>query len=108
MDLIDYKAQPADGNTAALVVVDVFSRELWAEALPSKRPEVVAAAFARILGKGSRRNAKSSQESPNEVSHDSGLERSGLFAALLEKHGIASTPKIHLNSLALWALPSRG
>ena len=45
VDLIDYKAQPADGKTAVLVTVDVFSRELWAEALPSKRPEVVAAAF---------------------------------------------------------------
>ena len=101
LDLIDYKGSPDKGNTVALVVIDVFSRELWAEALPSKEPRVVAAAFERILGKGARRRSKGAQAVPNEVSHDAGTEWSGPFKALLEKHGIASTQKTSLNSLAI-------
>ena len=102
LDLIDQKGNPADGKTAILVATDVFSRELWAEALPSKRADVVADAFARILGKmGGRRRSKGAQDLPYEVSHDKGLEFTGAFQTLLEEKGIASTSKTHENSLAI-------
>ena len=101
VDLIDFKSNPDQGNTVVLVAIDVFSRELWAEALPPKSADVVAAAFGRMLGKGSRRGAKGPGESPKEVSHDAGTEWSGPFAALLESRGIVSTQKTSRNSLAI-------
>ena len=63
-DLIDFSAAPSDdtgkdvglrptasGEKYILVVQDVFSRFLYTEALPNKKPETVAAGFRKILGR---------------------------------------------------------
>ena len=50
-DLIDFKSktqEKTDGNRLALVVIDIFSRFLWAEPLQTKEPEEVAATFEEI------------------------------------------------------------
>ena len=59
VDLIDFTAAPSDGGKKTslkrtkdneayiLVVQDVFSRFLWAEALMTKTPEEVAQAFEK-------------------------------------------------------------
>jgi len=97
-DVIDWKQMDADKNKGmknTLVVVDVFSRFVWAVALPDKTPEEVTKAFRGIL--------KSSRRSPAEVDSDGGAEFGGAFDEMLEKHGIAHRTKRagHTNALAV-------
>ncbi len=71
MDLIDFTAAPSDGgrklsglstsagNKYILVVQDVFSRKIWAEALADKRPSTVAEGLDRILKRTKGRKPRS-------------------------------------------------
>ncbi len=91
-DLIDFTAAPSDrgkrtglgetkeGEVYILVVQDVFSRFLWTEALPSKRPEIVAKASEDIM---TRAGAK-----PKTVTSDLGPEFQGPFEQALQAEGI--------------------
>ena len=97
-DVIDFKQMDADKNKGmrnALVVVDVFSRFVWAVALPDKTPEEVTKAFRGIL--------KSSRRSPAEVDSDGGAEFGGAFDEMLAKQDIAHRTKRtgHTNALAV-------
>ena len=74
-DLVDLTAQPSKDYMYILVVLNVFSKQLWARALQSKTPSIVAEAFGQIL---------QGQEAPTRLDTDSGSEFTGAFAKLLE------------------------
>ena len=98
VDLIDFKQMDPkqnDGYRVALVVVDVFSRFVWATALRQKTQEVVLAAFKAILRESGRK--------PAEVDSDGGAELQGSFARFLASEGIAHRLKnpTQLNALAV-------
>ena len=79
-DIVDQKARRgADGESAILVVQDIFSRRLYAKALRTKSAREVAAAFQEILDEAGR---------PQELTTDGGLEWAGAFAQLLRANGI--------------------
>ena len=97
-DVIDWKQMDAEKNKGmknTLVVVDVFSRFVWAVPLPSKSPEEVTRAFRSIL--------KVSRRTPAEVDSDGGAEFGGVFDDMLDKQGIAHRTKRtgHTNALAV-------
>ena len=98
VDLIDFKQMnPAKNNgfTVVLVIVDVFSRFMWATALQDKTQQSVLAAFRDVLRNSGRRCA--------EVDSDGGPEFRGVFAAFLANEGIAHRLKNskQLNALAV-------
>jgi len=88
-DLADLTAQPsipAEGVNRGhvpyqyiLVVVNVFSKELFARPLQYKTPETVLAAFREILH---------GQHKPSRLDTDGGAEFSGPFAAFLDAQHI--------------------
>ena len=80
-DLIDQKAnRGAGGESAALVVQDIFSRRIFARALQGKSASEVSAAFQSIMDTAG---------TPRELNTDSALEWTGAFAQLLRAKGIA-------------------
>ena len=87
LDLIDFTAAPSDGGKKIpileatsnnkkyiLVAQDVFSRKIWAESLPDKRPQTVAEGFRYILAKSKRK--------PKTILTDAGQEFQGDFEQL--------------------------
>ena len=78
-DLADLTAQPSGEFQYILVVLNVFSKQLWARALQSKTPGAVTKAFKEIL---------QGQEPPSRLDTDSGSEFTGPFAQLLEEKDI--------------------
>jgi hypothetical protein len=89
IDLIDLK-QFDNSNKVILVAMDPFSRKIALEGLPSKRPEVVAGGFKKILERWPK---------PAAVSHDNGNEWKNAFANLLRTEGIVYKLKRSINSL---------
>jgi hypothetical protein len=84
-DLVDQKANRGKGGeTAILVVQDIFSRRLFGTALKSKQALVVARAFERILNEVGQ---------PKDLTTDGGLEWSGAFGRLLRDRGISHIVK---------------
>ena len=80
-DLIDQKASRGrDGETAILIVQDIFSRKLFARALHRKTAQETADAFEEIISEGG---------APRELTTDKALEWTGAFAELVEREGIA-------------------
>ena len=62
-DLVDFKSRTPghnDGNRAALIVADIFSRFVYAEPVATKTSEEVAAAFERIITRARRRSRSGS------------------------------------------------
>jgi hypothetical protein len=84
-DLIDMTSSPFKGKQYILVVQDVFSRKMWAEALDNKTSGEVKDAFAKILSE--------SGVKPRTLTSDSGSEFSGEFKAYVESLGIISHQK---------------
>jgi len=79
-DLVDQKANRGkDGETAILVVQDIFSRRLFGAALMSKKASEVATAFEAILNEAGQ---------PKDLTTDAGLEWTGEFDELLRERGI--------------------
>ena len=97
VDLIDFTAAPSgggkktlmrgtkDNEACVLVVQDVFSRFLWAEALVTRTPEEVAQAFEKILQRAGI--------TPHSLTSDVGPEWTGEFARMLDSEGIVSFKK---------------
>ena len=73
-DLMDFKSRTPghnDGNRAALIVADIFSRFVYAEPVATKTSEEVAAAFERIITRArGRSRLRIVNEIPGEVSTD--------------------------------------
>lgn len=91
-DLIDFTAVPTDGGKKIkvlddttgnkkyiLVVQDVFSRKIWAEAIVDKRPNTVAEAFKRIVTKNKK---------PRSLTTDAGAEFQHQFEEEVSRLGI--------------------
>jgi hypothetical protein len=78
-DLIQQTSNPSDGLKYILVVQDVFSRELFARALPNKEPGEVAKGLRSIFAQ---------EKSPDIFETDGGLEFSGPVQTLLQERGV--------------------
>ena len=84
VDLLDRSSDGARGFRYALIVMDAWSRKVWAEPVVGKTADQVAAAFSKILEEG---------ETPETVMSDSGSEFKGAFAALCAQRGIVCLTK---------------
>ena len=97
MDLIDFRNQVSiaedKNHKFALVVVDVFTRKLWARAMPNKTPEETLIHLKDIL--------QTLPEQPAVISSDQGLEFSGPVAEELKDRGIGHKTKSTLDKNAL-------
>ena len=106
-DLIDFTAAPSadagtdvglrptvDGDKYILCVQNVFTRFLYTEALPDKRPTTVAAAFQKILNRA--------DVTPQICVTDGGKEFGQLFQEMLTKNKIAyhQKPKEDLHGIS--------
>ena len=84
-DLIDYHTKPTVANGVTyryvLVLVDVFTRECWAEAVENKTSAMVAPALLRILER--------MPERPVYISTDLGTEWKGEVDQMLKTQGRA-------------------
>ena len=89
IDLIDLK-QFGNSNKDTLIAMDPFSGKIAMEGLASKRSEVVAEGFKKILQRWPKRTA---------VSHDNGNEWKNAFATMLRTEGIVYKIKRFINSL---------
>ena len=83
-DLADLTAQPSGEFQYILVVMNVFSKELWARPLTTKTPAAVTAAFREIL---------QGEKPPSRLDTDLGSEFTGPFAQLMEEKDIFHTIK---------------
>ena len=92
-DLISFESRPAERDRAykhVLLVQDIFSRYLWAEAMWAK--DQSRAAFERILEGGRK---------PRELNTDKATEFTGRdFQAMLARRGIQHRLKEAINDLA--------
>jgi len=77
MDLIDMKNDASLGNKNILVLIDVFTRKVWAKPLRSKEPAAVAPVLRIILDE--------MDKTPTIVSSDKGNEWTGNVQALLDE-----------------------
>ena len=84
VDLIDFTAQPSGPYEYILVVQDVFSRKVYAQALVSKMQAFVAKAFIKI---------SEQHGPPREVNTDEGTEFKGQFDKYLESKSIPHVTK---------------
>ena len=74
MDLVDMRYSPSRGNKNMLVLVNVYSRRVYAVPIKDKTPEAVAPALREMLGRlGS---------SPVVISSDAGGEWAGAVQTL--------------------------
>lgn len=80
MDLIDFTNKPSLQFRYIVVVIDVFSRYVWAKAITSKTPDKVLMAYQSIL-KNSR-----FKETPTLLMSDNGGEFKGVFHEYVERH----------------------
>ena len=78
-DLADLTAQPSGKFQYILVVLNVFSKQLWARPLQSKTPAVVTEAFKEVL---------QGERPPSRLDTDSGGEFTGPFLQFLEEKDI--------------------
>ena len=85
------------------MVIDIFSRFLWAEPLQTKEQEAVVAAFERIQRAASGKDVGKQKAGafPVELSTDSGAEFKGVFSEMLAKQGVAQRFKEQVNSLGV-------
>ena len=95
LDLIDFKSDPRGGQKNAVVLVNVFTRELSALPVKSKEPVVVAPVLRRILN--------GLEAEPGIISTDAGNEFTSEVATLLRERRIVHKikPKGEINSLAV-------
>ncbi len=85
MDLVDLKYSKSQGNKNILVVIDVFSRRVWAKPVRNKEPASVAPVLRQILNEMDR--------SPTILSSDKGNEFTGVVDELLEEKNITHRTK---------------
>ncbi len=85
MDLVDLKYSSSQGNKNILVLIDVFSRRVWAKPVRSKEPASVAPVLRQILNEMDR--------APTIISSDKGNEFTGSVDELLEEKNITHRTK---------------
>ena len=85
MDLVDLKYSKSQGNTTILVVIDVFTRRVYAKPVRSKEPSAVAPKLREILN---------DMETPvTIISSDKGNEFTNQVDELLEEKNITHRVK---------------
>jgi len=96
MDLLDMSRSPnLAGDKYAIILVEVFSRYMWARACKDKRPETVAATLAPMLEiQGEKRQIP-------VISTDLGNEFTGKVEELLTRRGITQKTKAPIETNAL-------
>jgi hypothetical protein len=98
VDLLDFRntadVEGEETSKAVLVLVNAFTREIWARDLPNKTPASTSAAMLSIL------RTMAPGDEPVVLTADGGGEFQGAFAAMLEKEGIAFRLKDGRNTLA--------
>jgi hypothetical protein len=83
MDLIDYKASPSGRFTNILLLVRVFTRQVYMKSITNKKPATVERALKEILDRAGEPSFK-------QISSDQGGEfLNGPVSRLLEQRGIA-------------------
>ncbi len=85
MDIIDLKYSKSQGNKNILVLIDVFSRRIWAKPVRNKEPVSVAPVLRQILNEMDR--------APTILSSDKGNEFTGVVDELLEEKNITHRTK---------------
>ena len=84
MDIIDLKYSKSLGNKNILVVIDVFTRKVWAKPVRSKEPAIVASVLRQMLNE---------MDGPQIMSSDKGNEFTGAVDHLFEEKGITHRVK---------------
>jgi hypothetical protein len=99
VDLLDMRntadVEGEETSKSILVLVNAFSREIWARDMPDKTPASTSAAMLEIL------RTMAPGDEPLVLTADGGGEFKGAFAAMLEKEGIAFRLKDGRNSLSV-------
>jgi hypothetical protein len=112
MDLLDFKNDPSKGNSIILLLIDVFSRQIWARPSPNKTPLAISRVLAAMLPGGAVSDDAQLWELglpqlpklPVIISTDAGLEYSKEVADLLQSKGIVHrmrADKMDMNYLAV-------
>ena len=97
MDLLDMRVNPsAAGEKYAIILVEVFSRYMWATTIRDKKPETVAAALGPLLGE-----IQGSQRKIPVISTDLGNEWVGKVDELLVERDIVRKTKTPIEKNAL-------
>ena len=55
MDLIEFRTSPSKGFKYILVLIEIFSRQVWAEPVKDKTPDAVASVLRRLLASLTRK-----------------------------------------------------
>jgi len=97
MDLLDQRVNPsAAGEKYAIILVEVFSRYMWARTIRDKKPETVAVALGPLLGE-----IQGSQRKIPVISTDLGNEWVGKVDELLVERDIVRKTKTPIEKNAL-------
>ena len=97
MDLLDQRVNPSSaGEKYAIILVEVFSRYMWASTIRDKRPATVAAALAPML-----EEIQGGQRQIPVISSDLGNEFVGDVEALLRQRNIIHKTKAPIEKNAL-------
>jgi len=100
MDLLDQRVNPsAAGEKYAIILVEVFSRYMWASTIRDKKPATVAAALAPMLGE-----IQGSQRTIPVISTDMGNEFVLDVETLLRQRNIIHKKKTPIETNALGVL----
>ena len=110
MDLLDFKNDPSKGMSIVLLLIDVFSRQVYARPSPNKTPLAISRVLAAMLPDGAAEGTDEEKKLPRLpknpviISTDAGLEYSKDVAELLQSKGIVHrmrADKMDMNYLAV-------
>ena len=85
MDLIEFRTNPSKGFKYILVLIEIYSRQVWADVVKDKTPDAVASALRHLLA--------SLPKKPEVISTDAGLEWTAAVDALLADKDIIRRAK---------------
>ena len=85
MDLIEFRTNPSKGFKYILVLIEVFSRQIWAESVKDKTPDSVEPVVRRMLA--------SLPKLPAVIFSDAGNEYAGAVQAMLDAKSIIRRAK---------------
>ena len=93
MDLIEFRTSPSKGFKYILVLIEVFSRQVWAAPCKDKTPDTVEPVLRRLLA--------SLPKKPAVIFSDAGNEFVGAVQAMLDSKSIIRRVKLPEDTNAL-------
>ncbi len=93
MDLIEFRTAPSKGFRYILVLIEVFSRQVWAEPVKDKTPDTVEPVLRRMLA--------SLPKKPAVIFSDAGNEYVGAVQTMLDAQSIIRRVKAPQTTNAL-------